>query len=302
MNDLTQTILERDLSNPNTTFEFVPLLEGVFCGLSDVIALARASGGQVWSLEVGAALKANQVALRLRGSFAKMSALLSDVGAALAQQSAWASAARALTSAANELPVIVLPSHLIASNAFASFENAVRIGGCLASESPYAHGLVSRALILLLGDTLSALYAFDRLAPLEAPRLIFVDTFHEPAAEATRVALGLGDKLAGVVIQHDAPRNEITTTTLKQIRAQLDLAGFPRIKIFVYGALAPTDIARWLDETAPLDGVFVSDSIALASLIPFSIELKESDGKPLARRGLVPGTTPSPRLKRVPLE
>lgn len=302
MNELTSTILERNLLNPHTTFEFVSLQDGVFCGLPDVIPLARASGGHLWALDERAALKTNQVALRLRGPFIKINASLPAIGAALAQQSAWASAARAFAAAANELPIIALRSNLIAPNALASFEYAVQSGGCLTLESPYARGLASRELILLLGDTLSALQAFDSLAPHDAPRLIFVDTFHEPATEATRVALGLGDKLVGVVVQHDARQNEISTATLKQIRAQLDLAGFPRIKIFVYGAFAPTDIARWLDETAPLDGFFVSDTIALTPLLPFQVELKESDGKPLGRHGLTPGTTPSPRLKRIPLE
>jgi nicotinic acid phosphoribosyltransferase len=112
----------------------------------------------------------------------------------------------------------------------------------------------------------------------------------------------LGDHLTGILLRTEATRIEPSPERVKSLRAQLDLAGFPRVKIFIGGEVTPTHIGIWKIEHAPVDGFFVGDSIALATPIPFAPELKESDGKPLARRGLTPGTTPSPRLQRVPME
>jgi nicotinate phosphoribosyltransferase len=43
---------------------------------------------------------------------------------------------------------------------------------------------------------------------------------------------------------------------------------------------------------------FTGDKLAP---IDFTGDLKEIDGKPIAKRGRIPGITPNPRLKRVTL-
>lgn len=298
----TRVVLAREYLDPIATMEFMPQREGVFCGLRDVNTWLRGLGGhgfQVWTLDEGALFKVGEVALRLRGHFLEYGAHVDGIAGILATQSGWATAARAFVNEAEPQPVILTPSNLIPMEFAAQLDYAAQVGGCAASDSLLGKGVLSRALILLMGDTLRALRAFDQTAPADAPRLALVDTFHNAIDEAVRVALGLGDQLAGVVVQVN---HELGAEFLRQMRAQLDLAGFPRVKIFVCGDITLARIALWKKEHAPLDGYFIGNTIANAPPLPFAAELKESDGKPLARRGLAPGTTSSPRLKRMDVE
>lgn len=299
-----RVILAREFMDPNATIELIPDSDGVFCGVREVAQLVRelrGHGFQIWALDEGEMLTGGEVALRLRGHFLEYGMHINRISGILATASGWATAAYALVQQADPLPVIVASSRLLLPNAEKQFERAAQVGGCIPSDSVLRRGTLSRELVLLMGDTLRALRAFDQVAPTEVPRLAFVDTYHDAADEAVRIALGLGDHLAGVIVQAERSRESGTVADLKKIRAQLDLAGFPRVKIYVYGYVTPDQIAVWKNDHEPLDGLFVGDTIAAATPIPFSAELKESDGKPLARRGLVPGTTPSPRLKRLDL-
>jgi nicotinate phosphoribosyltransferase len=51
---------------------------------------------------------------------------------------------------------------------------------------------------------------------------------------------------------------------------------------------------------APVDAFGVGSAISAASAIDFTADIKEVDGRPVAKRGRIPGLTENPRLK--PLE
>jgi nicotinate phosphoribosyltransferase len=53
---------------------------------------------------------------------------------------------------------------------------------------------------------------------------------------------------------------------------------------------------------APVDSYAVGSYISGATPIDFTGDIKEIDGRPIAKRGRIPGRTDSPRLKRVKLE
>jgi len=53
---------------------------------------------------------------------------------------------------------------------------------------------------------------------------------------------------------------------------------------------------------APVDSYAVGSYISGATPIDFTGDIKEIDGKPIAKRGRIPGRTDSPRLKVVKLE
>ena len=48
-----------------------------------------------------------------------------------------------------------------------------------------------------------------------------------------------------------------------------------------------------------MDGFGVGSAISRAQPIDFTADLHEIEGKPIAKRGRIPGITPSPRLKQV---
>ncbi|MGZ8562713.1 MAG: nicotinate phosphoribosyltransferase, partial [Candidatus Limnocylindria bacterium] len=55
------------------------------------------------------------------------------------------------------------------------------------------------------------------------------------------------------------------------------------------------------DSGAPVDSFAVGSAISDASPIDFTGDLKEIDGKPVAKRGRIPGRTENPRLQLVEL-
>jgi len=65
--------------------------------------------------------------------------------------------------------------------------------------------------------------------------------------------------------------------------------------------LNPERITYFKEQGAPVDSFAVGSHISGATPIDFTGDIKEIDGRPIAKRGRIPGTTPSPRLKPVDL-
>ncbi len=154
-------------------------------------------------------------------------------------------------------------------------------------------------LIIVMGDTVKATIAFDKYMPPEVSRISLVDTFKDEAEESLRVAQALGEKLNGVRLDTPGERGGVTADLVKEVRVRLDLAGFKKVKIFVSGGLDPERITDFLESGAPVDGFGVGSYISGAKPIDFTADLHEIEGKPIAKRGRIPGITPNPRLKRV---
>jgi len=154
-------------------------------------------------------------------------------------------------------------------------------------------------MIIIMGDTVKATVAFDKYMPPEVPRIALVDTFKDEAEESLRVAQALKKKLDSVRLDTPGERGGVTADLVKEVRARLDLAGFNHVEIFVSGGLDPERITYLLEKGAPVDGVGVGRYISGATPIDFTADLHEVEGKPIAKRGRIPGITPNPRLKRV---
>jgi nicotinate phosphoribosyltransferase len=88
---------------------------------------------------------------------------------------------------------------------------------------------------------------------------------------------------------------------VKEIRARLDQEGYGHVRIVVSGGLNPDRITYFKEQGAPVDSYAVGSYISGATPIDFTGDIKEIDGKPIAKRGRIPGITESPRLKPVDL-
>jgi nicotinate phosphoribosyltransferase len=84
---------------------------------------------------------------------------------------------------------------------------------------------------------------------------------------------------------------------VKEVRARLDQAGFQHVKIFVSGGLDPERII--LLKEAGADAFGVGSYISGAPAIDMTMDLKEIEGKPVAKRGRIPGITPTERLVKM---
>jgi nicotinate phosphoribosyltransferase len=104
-------------------------------------------------------------------------------------------------------------------------------------------------------------------------------------------------------VRLDTPpeRGRVTPDLVKEVRARLDQAGFPYVKIVVSGGITPERIRQFIAEGAPVDGYGVGSYISGVRPIDFTGDLKMVAGKPLAKRGRIPGITHNPRLTKVNL-
>jgi nicotinate phosphoribosyltransferase len=93
----------------------------------------------------------------------------------------------------------------------------------------------------------------------------------------------------------------VTADLVKEIRARLDQEGYGHVRITVTGGLNPERIAYFKDQGAQVDSFAVGSYISGAAPIDFTGDIKEIDGRPIAKRGRIPGITDSPRLKPVDL-
>ena len=153
------------------------------------------------------------------------------------------------------------------------------------------------SLVLIFGDTVAAALAFDRDLEPDVPRIVLVDTFKDEAEEALRVAHALGDRLYGIRLDTPSERGRVTPDLVKEVRARLDQEGFQHVKIVVSGGLTPDRMGVFKEAGAPVDSYAVGSYISGATPIDFTGDIKEIDGRPIAKRGRIPGRTESPRLR-----
>lgn len=304
----TQAILKAEDLDPVVTMEIFAGRAGILCGMNEALDLLRKvlpAEGQVWSLEEGASMDRKEVVLRIRAPYRSFGLYETALLGILASQSGWATAARQIVTAAQPVPVISFGARHVHPEIAARMEYAAVVGGCISCATPAGarlagtapSGTMPHALVLIMGDAVRAAEAFDRWMPPEVNRIALVDTFHDEAEEALRVAQALGDRLWGIRLDTASERGGVTAGLVKEVRARLDLAGFVRVRIFVSGGVDPEKIALFKREAVPVDGYGIGSAISGAPAIDFTGDLHEIDGKPVAKRGRIPGLTDNPRLK-----
>ncbi|MEA3346070.1 MAG: nicotinate phosphoribosyltransferase [Chloroflexota bacterium] len=305
----TQQILRAEGLNPVVTMEVFANRPGILCGMREVLDLLDAAlpeDGEVWALEEGEPMEAKEVVLRITAPYQSFGLYETALLGILASESGWATAAREVVEAAGDIPVISFGARHVHPDVSARMEYAALVGGCAGCATPAgaklgnieASGTMPHALILIFGDTVEATLAFDQHMPPEVSRISLVDTFKDETEESLRVAEALGDRLWGVRLDTPAERGHVTPDLVREVRARLDQAGYSDVKIFVSGGVDPERIRRFAAEDAPVDGYGIGSAISGASPIDFTADIKAIEGKPLAKRGRIPGITPNPRLRK----
>ncbi len=307
----TIEILRHEGLNPMATMEVFPSRAGMLCGMEEAKALLGRvlprERREVWALEEGESMDVKEVVLRFRAPYQSYGLYETALCGILAHCSGWATAARECVAAARGLPIISFGARHVYPSVAGILDYSAMVGGCAGCSSVAGakltgvapSGTMPHALIIIMGDTVRATVAFDKYMPPDVPRISLVDTFKDEAEESLRVAEALGEKLNSVRLDTPGERGRVTADLVKEVRARLDLAGFKKVKIFVSGGLDPERINYFLNNGAPVDGFGVGSYISGARPIDFTADLHEVEGKPIAKRGRIPGITPNPRLKRV---
>ncbi|TDA68895.1 MAG: nicotinate phosphoribosyltransferase [Clostridia bacterium] len=302
----TQEILEqKGLAATPVVAEIFPRAAGIMAGVPEVKNLLAGRPVEIWSLPEGKPFSPREVVMRLAGPYREFGRYETVILGLLASSSGWATAARRVKEAAGDLPVYCFGARHVHPAVAPVMERAALVGGAdgascilaakLAGREPT--GTVPHAVFLILGDTVEAALAYDELMPPEAPRLILIDTFKDEAEEALRVARALGKNLYGVRLDTPGERGGVTPELVREVRARLDQAGFTWVKIFVSGGLTPERVTALTGAGA--DAFGVGSFISGASPIDMTMDIKEVNGQPVAKRGRIPGLIPNPRLRRL---
>ncbi len=296
---------ELGLENTEVTVEVFSNRPGVFAGLDEVLRLLDGKVQELWALPEGATFVAKEVVLRIRGVYSDFGPMETPLLGMLASASGWATQARAIKDAAGEKPVICFGARHVHPAVAPVMEKAAIAGGLdgcscilgakLAGLEPV--GTVPHAAIIVAGDTLRIAKAYDAVMPPDEPRTILVDTFKDEAEETLRIAEALGDRLDSVRLDTPSERGRVTPELVREVRARLDMAGHSKVKIFCSGGLDPERV-RLLSE-AGADGFGVGSYISAARPIDMTLDIKEVEREAVAKRGRIPGLSPTDRLVRI---
>jgi len=311
-----ESILRTEGLDPLVTMEVFTRQDAVLCGIDEaknllghVLAGADPSETRIEALDDGDLVAPKEIVLRIRARYRAFGLYETAMLGMLAQSTGWASAARECVEVAAPDPVISFGARHVHPDITDVLDYAAIVGGCVGASTPAGArlaglnptGTMPHSLVLIFGDTVEAALAFDRDLGPEVPRIVLVDTFRDEAEEALRVAHALGDRLYGIRLDTPSERGRVTADLVHEVRARLDGEGFHHVRITVSGGLTPDRIRYFKDAEAPVDSFAVGSFISGASPIDFTGDIKEIDGRPIAKRGRIPGVTESPRLKAVDL-
>jgi nicotinate phosphoribosyltransferase len=310
------SILAAEGLDPLVTMEVFTRHEAVLCGIDEaknllghVLASADPTETQLEALSDGDRIGPREIVLRIRGRYRQFGLYETAFLGMLAQSTGWATAARECVDAAAPEPIISFGARHIHPDITDVLDYAAIVGGCVGASTPAGArlaglaptGTMPHSLVLIFGDTVEAALAFDRHLGSEVARVVLVDTFKDEAEEALRVAHALGDRLYGIRLDTPSERGRVTADLVHEVRARLDQEGYQHVRIVISGGLTPDRIQYFKEAGAPVDSYAVGSYISGASPIDFTADIKELDGRPIAKRGRIPGITPSPRLQPVDL-
>jgi len=311
-----ETILAQEGLDPLVTMEVFTRESAVLCGIDEarnllghVLASADPDETRLEALKDGDAIEPREIVLRIRARYRRFGLYETAFLGMLAQSTGWATAAQACVEVAAPDPIISFGARHIHPDITDVLDYAAIIGGCVGASTPAGArlaglaptGTMPHSLVLIFGDTVEAALAFDRHVAPDVPRIVLVDTFKDEAEEALRVAQALGDRLYGVRLDTPSERGRVTADLVHEVRARLDQAGFQHVRITVSGGLTPDRIRYFKEAGAPVDSYAVGSYISGATPIDFTGDIKAIDGRPIAKRGRIPGLTVSPRLQPVDL-
>ncbi len=284
-----------NLEDSEATADIFPVRDGIMCGIEEVLGLFEGKDVEIMGLRDGEEFQRKEVILQIRGKYKNYAIYETVILGILASNCGWATAAREVKQAAGNKMVICFGSRHIHPAISPAMEKSALIGGV----DGVSNVLAARISNVKPMGTIphAAIIIFDEIIEETVPRIILVDTFLDEAEESLRVAKALKGKLNGVRLDTPSERGGVTPELVREVRARLDLEGFNSVKIVVSGGLYPEKIKELSNAGADIFGV--GSYISCARPIEMTMDLKEVNGRPIAKRGRIPGASKNPRLKKI---
>lgn len=293
------------LEGTEVVAEIFPRKSGVICGVKEVLSLLKDKNIEIEALPEGETFEAKDTIIRIKGSYEEFGIFETVMLGMLAHSSAWATASRKCRDAAGNKDFICFGARHVHPAIAPVMERAAVIGGannasCILAAKLLGRepsGTIPHAAIIIAGDTVKVAKAYDEIMPEDSPRIILVDTFRDEAEESLAVADALGESLEGIRLDTPSERGGVTPALIREVRNRLDQKGYSFVKIFVSGGLDPERIVELSEAGA--DSFGVGSYISGASPIDMTLDIKMVDGKPIAKRGRIPGIVENPKLKKI---
>lgn len=268
---------------------------GIFAGIEELAYLLQGLPVDVWCMDEGTLLFPYEPVLVIEGRYLDYAVYETALLGLLCHPSGIASKAARCKQAAHGKPVISFGARRAHPVIAPMIERNAFIGGCdgvatLASAELLgieASGTVPHALILMFGDAVEAMKAFNEVIDPKVRRVALVDTLFDEKVEALRVAEALGEDLFAVRLDTPASRRGDIRRILQEVRWELDYRGFRHVKLLVSGGLDEHEIGRLSDL---VDGYGVGTAISSAPVVNFALDIVEVEGQPFAKRGKMSGS------------
>jgi len=286
--------------------EIFSTANGVLAGVEEAVNFLRKVNGssqlKVWTVPEGEYIQEKEVVFRIEGPYGVFGAYETTLLGMLASSSGWATAARECKEAAGEKNVFCFGARHVHPSVAPVMERAALVGGadgcsCILGarlKDRLPVGTVPHAVFLVAGDTVKVAEKYDEIMHQDSPRIILVDTFKDEAEEALRVAEALKENLDGVRLDTPGERGGVTAGLVREVKARLQQAGHSQVQVFVSGGMTAERIA--LLSQAGADAFGVGSYISRAPAIDMTMDIKEVNGKPVAKRGRIPGRILNERL------
>lgn len=262
----------------------------VLAGLDEIAYLLKGLKINLWGLPEGSLFHPFEPVLFIEGNYSDFACYETPLLGLICQASGVATRAARCKKAADGKSIIHFGARRMHPGITPMIDRASFIGGCDGisvsksaqdlGEEPI--GTIPHALILLAGDTLEATRMFHEVIEPRVRRVALIDTLADEKFEALRVAEGLGKDLFGVRLDTPPSRRGDLLKLLEEVRWELNLRGFNKVKLLVSGGINEKKI-RELREV--VDSFGVGTWISNAPVIDFSLDIVEIEGKPFSKKG-----------------
>jgi nicotinate phosphoribosyltransferase len=263
---------------------------GVLAGVEEVASLMEGVNVDVSAMDEGTLFEPYLPVMVVEGVYVDWAQYETALLGLLCQASGIATKAARCKKAAGDRQVISFGARRMHPTLAPMIERNAFIGGCdgvavtksaeLIDADPT--GTIPHSLVLMVGDTVEALRAFDEVIDPKVRRVALIDTLQDEKFEALRVAQALGENLYAVRLDTPSSRRGDFFRILQEVRWELDLRGFTHVRIVASGGIDEYQIPAL---NSVVDSYGVGTSLANAPVLNFALDIMEIEGQPMAQRG-----------------
>jgi nicotinate phosphoribosyltransferase len=328
--NLTRELLEAEDRHPRVLMQVFQKERSILGGIDEAIAVVKQCSGrhvdggwqngwdelEVRALDEGDEIAPHETVMTIEGDYGLFAHLETVYLGCLARRTLVMRNVKAVVEAAHGKPILFFPARhdhwLVQTGDGWAAHVAGAIGVSTDAQASWwggrGVGTVPHGLIAAYGgDTVAAARAFAERYRHETNITVLVDFENDSVRTALEVAEALGEDLWGVRLDtseslidvalqgepHPDLHRGVTPLLSRRVRAALDDAGHPHVRIVVSGGFDAEKITRFEAEGTPVDAYGVGSSL-LRGQNDFTADVVRVDGRPVAKVGRE--EHPNPRL------